>query len=408
MKEYLKIAWRNIWRNKRRTLITIASVFFALFLALIMRAMQTGSYKHMANGIVEAFTGSIQIHHKGYWNDQTLDNTFEFLPEIATKVESVDNIKAAIPRLESFALASTGEQTKGILVVGIDPIKELDLTHPDRKLIEGEYFSDASSDGVLVSSKLAGFLRLTVGDTLTMLSTGYHGASAAGIFPVIGIVKMPNPELDRRIVFLTLPTAQELYGAYNMLTSLVLNIEDTDQLVKTKKDLVAILDEEIYEVMDWKEMNPELVQQIQSDEYGGYIMLAMLYLIVGFGVLGTLIMMTTERRKEFGVMIAVGMQKKKLGLILSIEMFLMAIVGAAAGMIGSLPVIGYLVKNPIQIQGEGAELFESYGFEPIMPAELEWSYFIAQSVVVLVIFVLATIYPVRSVLKLNEIKALRS
>ncbi|KKK84446.1 hypothetical protein LCGC14_2783250, partial [marine sediment metagenome] len=298
--------------------------------------------------------------------------------------------------------------TKGILVVGIDPVKELDLTHPDRKLVEGEYFSGASSNGVLVSSKLAGFLRLSVGDTLTLLSTGYHGASAAGIFPVIGIVKMPNPELNRRIVFLTLTTAQELYAAYNMLTSLVLNIEDTDQLVKIKKDLTALLDDEIYEIMDWKEMNPELVQQIQSDEYGGYIMLAMLYLIVGFGVLGTLIMMTTERRKEFGVMIAIGMQKKKLGLILSIEMLFMAIVGVAAGVIGSLPVIGYLVNNPIQIQGEGAELFESYGFDPIMPAEFDLTYFISQSVVVLVIFVLATIYPVRSVLKLNEIKALRS
>ncbi len=183
MKEYFKIAWRNIWRNKRRTLITIASVFFALWLALIMRAMQTGSYKHMANGIVEAYTGSIQIHQKGYWNEQTLDNTFEFLPEIAKKVESVENIKSAIPRLESFALASTGEQTKGILVVGIDHVRELDLTHPDRKLVEGDYFVGPSSGGVLVSSRLAGFLRLSVGDTLTLLSTGYHGASAAGIFP---------------------------------------------------------------------------------------------------------------------------------------------------------------------------------------------------------------------------------
>ena len=110
--------------------------------------------------------------------------------------------------------------------------------------------------------------------------------------------------------------------------------------------------------MDWKEMNPELVQQIQSDQAGGYIMLGMLYLIVGFGVLGTLIMMTTERRKEFGVMIAVGMQKKKLGLILTIEMLLMGVVGAASGILGSIPVIGYLVKNPIRFTGEYAEMFE--------------------------------------------------
>ncbi|MFC2111887.1 ABC transporter permease [Bacteroidota bacterium] len=407
MKEYLKLAWRNIWRNKRRTLITIASVFFALWLALIMRSMQVGSYGHMADGIVEAYTGSMQIHRYGYWNDQTLDNTFEFLPEIAKEIESLDNIKAVIPRLESFALASTGDQTKGILVVGIDPVKELELTHPDRKLVEGEYFN-GSSGGVLVSRRLAEFLNLSLHDTLTMLSTGYHGASAAGIYPVIGILKMPNPELDRRIVFMNLPFAQEFYGADNMLTSLVLNVEDSDQLDGTKTELQALLDEDFYEIMDWKEMNPELVQQIQSDQAGGYIMLGMLYLIVGFGVLGTLIMMTTERRKEFGVMIAVGMQKTRLGLILSIEMLLMGLVGVATGVIGSLPIIGYLVKNPIRFTGESAQMFEIYGFEPIMPAVFELSYFIGQSSVVLIIFILAIIYPVRSVMKLKEIKALRS
>ena len=160
MREYLKLAWRNIWRNKRRTLITIASVFFALWLSLIMRSMQVGSYGHMANGIVEAYTGSLQIHSNGYWDDRTLDKTFSNSPELTRVIESLDNVKAIIPRLESFALASTGEHTKGIMVVGIDPIKELDLTHPDRKLIEGEYF-DGTPEGVLVSSRLAEFLNLS-------------------------------------------------------------------------------------------------------------------------------------------------------------------------------------------------------------------------------------------------------
>jgi ABC-type lipoprotein release transport system permease subunit len=407
MKDYLKLAWRNIWRNKRRTLITIASVFFALWLSLIMRSLQVGSYGHMADGIVEAYTGSVQIHHRGYWNDRTLDNTFEYSPVMTAGIESLDNVKAVIPRLESFALASTGEQTKGILVVGVDPQKELELTHPDRKLIEGVYF-DGSPDGILVSSRLAEFLNLSLNDTLTMLSTGYHGASAAGIFPVIGIVRMPNPELDRRIVYLRLRTAQEFYGAENMLTSLVLNVENSDMLNKTKRELTAMLDPEYYEIMDWKEMNPELVQQIQSDQAGGYIMLGVLYLIVGFGVLGTLIMMTTERRKEFGVMVAVGMQKKRLGVILTIEMLMMGVVGAAAGIIGSIPVIGYFVKNPIRFSGEYAEVFEAYGFEPIMPAEFDIGYFIGQSVVVFVIFILAIILPVNSVLRLKEINALRA
>ena len=120
---------------------------------------------------------------EGYWDDRTLDKTFEDEADLVKNIESIDNVKSVIPRLESFALASTGEQTKGILVVGIDPEKELELTHPDRKLIEGKYF-DGSPDGVLVSGRLAEFLNLSLNDTLTLLSSGFQGASAAGIYPV--------------------------------------------------------------------------------------------------------------------------------------------------------------------------------------------------------------------------------
>lgn len=407
MNDYLKLAWRNIWRNKRRTLITIASVFFAMFLSLIMRSMQVGSYGHMEDGIVEAFTGFMQVHKYGFWDDQTLDNSFANKAELIRDIESDDNVKAVIPRLESFALASTGELTKGILVVGIDPVKELELTHPDRKIKEGKYF-DQHSDGVLVSGRLAEFLNLELNDTLTLLSTGYHGATAAGIYPVVGILEMPNPELDRRLVFMPLPIAQDFYGADNMLTSLVINVYDSDDLKNTKNNIEGMLDNGLYEIMDWKEMNPELVQQIQSDQSGGYIMLGVLYMIVGFGVLGTLIMMTTERRREFGVMVAVGMQKKKLGLILMIEMLMMGLFGAASGIIGSLPVIGYLVHNPIRFTGEYAAIFESYGFEPIMPAKFEGFYFAGQTAIVMIIFILAIIPPIYSVLRMKEIKALRS
>jgi ABC-type lipoprotein release transport system permease subunit len=407
MKDTLKLAWRNIWRNKRRTLITTASVFFAMFLSLVMRSLQVGSYGHMAKGIVEAFTGYMQVHKDGYWDDQTMDNSFAYEQNILNAVKSLENIKTVIPRLESFALASTGEQTKGILVVGIDPVKEMDLTHPQNKIKEGVYF-DQNPEGVLVSRRLSEFLNLKLNDTLTLISQGYHGASAAGIYPVTGIIEMPNPELDRRIVFMPLPIAQEFYGAENMLTSLVINVFDSDKLESVKKQLTAMLDDDLYEIMDWKELNPELVQQIQSDEAGGYIMLGVLYLIVGFGVLGTLIMMTTERRREFGVMVAVGMQKTRLGVLITVEMLLMGLIGVATGIIGSLPVIGYLVRNPIVFSGEYAEMFEQYGFEPIMPASLEGYYFAGQSAIVMVIFVLAIIYPVFSVLRLKEIKALRS
>ncbi len=407
MNDYLKLAWRNIWRNKRRTIITIASVFFAMFFALVMRSFQIGSYGHMTDSIVQAFTGYMQIHKSGYWNDQTIDNSFEYDEKLVHNIELTENVKAVIPRLESFALASIGEQTKGIAVVGIDPEKEKSLTHPDRKLKEGKYLTD-QSDGVLVSRRLSEFLNLKLNDTVTLLSVGYHGATAAGIYPVTGIVEMPNPEMDRRLIFMNLQSAQYLYGADNMLTSLVINIDDSNNLNKTRKTISEMLDLDVYEIMDWKELNPVMVQQIQSDQAGGFIMLGVLYLIVGFGVLGTLIMMTTERKREFGVMVSLGMQKKKLGMILTLEMIMMGLVGIAAGIVGSLPLITYFVHNPIQFPGEMAQIFEQYGWDPIMPAVLESGYFTGQSVIVAIMFILAIIYPIYTVVRINEVKALRA
>jgi putative ABC transport system permease protein len=137
-------------------------------------------------------------------------------------------------------------------------------------------------------------------------------------------------------------------------------------------------------------------------------MLGVLYLIVGFGVLGTLVMMTTERRREFAVMVSVGMQKTKLGFILVFEMLLMGLSGIVTALIGSMPVILLLIKYPIKITGDLAKIFETYGFEPIMPASLESSFIIGQSIVVLVIFFLAIIYPAISVFRINETKALRA
>lgn len=407
MKEYIKLAWRNIWRNKRRTLITTASIFFAMFFALIMRSGQVGSYSHMTKSIVETFTGYIQIHKNGYWKDQTIDNTFEAEVNLLSQLDTFYNIKTAIPRLESFALASTGNQTKGVLVVGINPEKEKSLTNPSKNVKKGIYITD-KSHGVLVSQRLAQFLKAGVNDTITLISQGYHGVSAAGNFVVEGIIKIPNPELDRRVVYMNLPVCQDFYSAYNRLTSIALNIDDPNLLQKTKRKLNSGFNDSKYEIMDYRELNPELVQQIESDQYGGYIMLGLLYMIIGFGVFGTVLMMTVERKREFGVMVAIGMQKMKLGLIVTLEMILLGIIGIISGIVGSMPLILYLYNNPIRFEGDMAQVFEEMGFEPIMPFALEPGYFIGQTFVVLIIFGLAIFYPIYSITKLKEMNALRA
>ena len=406
MREYIKLAWRNIWRNKRRTLITAASIFFAIFFALIMRALQLGSYSNMIDNAVTLYSGHIQVHARGYWDNKSINNTLLQTRELMNTLQAGENVRQVAPRLESFALGSSGPQTKGVLVMGVNPQKQDDMSKLSGKLVAGEYF-EAGEQAAIVGKTLADYLKLGVNDTLVLLGQGYHGATAAGKYPVRGIVSIPKPDLDNKMVYLPLQTAQRMYMAPNRLTTLAVNLYDHEDLEETLEKMKAELPDDKYEVKSWKEIMPELVQQIQSDNASGWILLAILYLIIAFGVFGTVMMMVNERKREFGVMIAVGMHKFKLALIVTVEMIFIGLLGLLSGIVGSMPVILYYHYNPIRLSGEVAKSIETFGIEPIMPMAWQVDFYTNQTLIVAVIVVVAVLYPVYSITRIRAVKAMR-
>ncbi|MFP4041626.1 MAG: ABC transporter permease [Bacteroidales bacterium] len=406
MTEYLKLAWRNIWRNKRRTLITTASVFFAIFFALIMRAFQLGSYSNMIDNAVQLYSGHIQIHAKGFKDNQSINNSFVYDQDLFNTLNDHDLIKDVIPRLESFALASSGNKTKGVLLMGVDPEKQDEMSKLSEKIVKGGYLS-GGENSLLLSQTLSEFLKVSVNDTIVLLSQGYHGATAAGKYQVKGIVKIPKPDLDNKMVYLPLHTAQQMYLANDRLTTVSVNIHDSDELQHMVDELNRLLPSEKYEVQSWKELMPELVQQIESDNASGWILLAILYIIIAFGVFGTVMMMVVERKKEFGIMVAVGMKRIKLAVIVAMEMVMIGMLGLLSGIAGSIPIILYFYHNPIRLSGELAETIEVYGIEAILPLAWQADYFVNQFLIVALIVVVAVIYPVYSITKLKPVEAMR-
>lgn len=405
---YLKLAWRNIWRNKRRTLITAASIFFAVILAIATRSAQTGSYENMIRNVVSFFTGYVQIHKTGYWEEQTLDNGFINDEELEQVLSSDKNIVEFVPRLESFALASSGENTKGTMVVGITPEKEKLVTNLDEKIVEGNYLSGNDEDAVLIAEGLAKALELGLNDTLVLMGQGYHGVTAAGKFPIRGIIRFGSPELNAGLVYLPIQKAQWMYSAENMLTSIVLMVNNPSAVEKISKELSNSLDKEEYEVMNWKEMLPELVQMIESDSAGGVIMIFVLYMVIGFGIFGTLLMMVNERMHEFGILVAIGMKNIKLSFIVLLETIMISFIGVFAGMLGAIPIVAYFYNNPIRFTGEFAKMSEQYGMEAIMPFSADPANFTDQAWAVLVMALLLALYPFYSILRLKAMEALRS
>ena len=472
MKEEFKIAWRNLWRNRRRTVITAASIFFAVFFAVIMRSYQLGSYDHMINNLLESFTGYIQVQHVKYQDDPLIDNSFDYNDLIASAVSEVDKVVSVTPHLESFSLASSGTQTKGAAIIAIDPVKEKSFSDPEGKLVKyritdeaikrlkdageipddalekvkknlGRSYSSSSrlelemgltaednercmpeilrcaevsngylandDEGILVSDRLAGYLKVEIGDSVILMGQGYHGVSATGIFPVRGIIKMPSPEIDNKLIIMTIPAAQKLFDAEGRITSLVVNLTDkSNRTIKTAKaGINLLLPDKNTVAKTWYELNPILYQQIQGDSQTGVAMLGVLYFIIFFGIFGTVLMMVSERKREFGVLVAIGMQKKKLKRIVTIEMMLLGAIGLVSGLLASTPPILYFYYYPIVLKGDLANLMEDWGWDAVMPTAWFGPYFYWQVVIVALMVVLATLYPLRKIGTLKEIEALK-
>lgn len=384
-------------------MITVASVFFAIFLALIMRSMQIGSYDMMEHDAVKNSTGYIQIHADGYWDDKTINNTFKSNEELLKKVRNNPNITTLTPRLESFALASSGNMTKGIGVIGTDPEIENEMTGLGKRIIRGSYFSGDSAE-ILLGVTLAKFLKVDIGDTLVLLSQGFHGITAAGEFLVTGILEFPAKNMNSEIAYLKLKDAQYFYAAPERLTSLSIMIEEPDDLEATTEALRQKLGNK-YEVMTWKQMMVALVQSIQSDNISGIFMLGILYLVVAFGIFGTMLMMTMERRKEFAVMVSVGMQRYKIVYIIVFETLFIGLMGIALGIIISLPIIYYLHLNPIPLTGAAAQAMIDFNARPILPFSTDLFIFTNQAIVVIILTFLAIVYPIYYVSKFNILKA---
>lgn len=482
MNEYIKIAWRNLRRNKRRSLITISSVLFATFFAIVMRSLQFGSYDAMINTMVEMFSGYIQIEHKDMPDEKSIENLIEYSPEIISKIKSVENVKTVVPRLTSFAFASSGNQSKGAMLSGIDPELENSMTKikdqiakikitkkgieklkkqglPEdiiNKLMaaKNQYFAreeilkfelelsdeefekylslikkeclypgkflSQKDKGVLIGAGLAKYLKIETGDTLVLLGQGYHGVSAGGKFPVRGVLKIPNPKLNALAVYSSLSKVQEFYSAYDvsetgqdstlLLSNYAVNINKKSdaEIFKTRDLIIAKINNKEFLIRGWKQANKQLANQIKADNESGKMMVWVLYIVIGFGIFGTVLMMIAERKREMGVMIAIGMKKTKLAIIVTLELIFINFIGVILGIILSSPIIIIGHLNPLRFKGEIAEMLANYGMEPVMPFAWFDTYILNQILVVLIISLIVMIFPIIKIARLKVIDALRA
>jgi len=401
----IKIAWRNVWRNKRRSFITIAAIFIAIFLAIIMRSLQLGMYDNMIKNVVGSFSGYFQLHSKGYWEDKNIDNSYEIARSTINNIKEIEGVSNVIKRIQTGVLSSNNNLSKFLYVTGIEQKEEEKLTDWNKRLVDGRLL-DSGDKSIIIAKGVAKYYNAKVGDSLIFIGQGFHGMQAVGIYPIQGIIDMKNPNLNNMSVFMNLSVAQDFVSADQRITNLVIDKEQYFDEIKIVEAIESKIDIQSNDLMTWKEMTPELNQLIQADNAGGMIVIIILYMIVSFGIFGTVLMMTQERLYEFGVLISIGMKKSKLMITLIFETIFLTIIGVLTGFAISRPIVNYFHFNPIRLFGSAAAQLESAGFEPVLPFMNTYDIPFIHGLIIILISLATCIYPIIIISNLNPIKAM--
>ncbi len=406
MNTNIKLAWRNLWRNRRRTFIAISSIVFSVLLASWMRSMQEGSYDSMIENSVKFYSGYLQVQDTAFWNERTLDNSFAASNELKESISQIPDVTLVVNRIESFALAANHLKSKPAMVMGIEPEAEDQITKISQKVKKGSFLKTGDK-GAILGEGLAKYLGLDVGDTLVMISQGYHGISASGLFVIKGLLSHPNQEFNNRMVYLDIEAARDFYSASGLSTSLVVMAHDHYEVKHIKKAIERVLPAG-NRVMTWTEMQPDLEQLIESDRGSGKIMLGILYMVIAFGMFSVVLMMVKERSREFGVVHAVGMQKSKLSTIVFFETIFIGLIGCSVGVLISYLFCTYFYFHPIPMSGKMAEAYEQYGMEPFLYFSLKASLFYSQMILVFLLSVFISVFPMYNIQRLKITKAMRN
>lgn len=406
---HLKIAWRNIWRNRRRTILTLSAIAFACLLLVFMLSFQFGSYDVMINTAVRIHTGHLQVQTQDYQDKNDIRLVVKGYEEIGAILAGMPSVVGHTFRANAFSLASSEDRTYGIMVIGIDPEKEATVSTLESVVRHGNYLSQDDTNAALVGEILAANLNVTVGDEITILGQGRDGSIAATVVVVKGIYRSGQADFDRTSLQIPLQHFQDVYAMDNGVHEVVVVCDSLSDVGAVKQQAcseVATMDtEKPLVVLDWKDLMPGLAQGIAFDLISGIIMYLLLVFVVAFSILNTFLMAVFERTREFGVMMAMGVTPGRLTRLLLLESTIMTGFGVIIGIILGCLITWYFQAHGIDLGG-ASEIMAEYGISGLLYPKLSiLSATIGPTAVLLITF-LSALYPTFKVRKLKPVEAM--
>lgn len=347
----IALAWRNLWRNKTRTLLTASGIAFAVFLVTFSMALQGGSYADMIKAATGFYIGHAQITQRDFVTDSKLEQT---IPNAAALREQIQNRfpLVALPRVQAFGIVSKEERSIGGVLLGVDFAAEAAQLDLFDNISAG--IVPTQPGQALVGAAMARNLGAELGDDIVILGSGKRGGVAAMVLSVGGILSTGQAELDRSLLFAPLLDVQEAFGLEDEVHTIVLVLEDYAQGAELAKPLGELLQAD-QRYRTWQQLLPEVEQGIELDRITGQLFFLILLILVSFAVLNTFVMVIFERTREFGMLMALGLRPWQIIGQVQIEAFFLGVLGVLLGSVISAALVGYLSQVGIPLDAIGGE-----------------------------------------------------
>jgi ABC-type lipoprotein release transport system permease subunit len=401
------IAWRNVWRNKLRSLIVIAAVTIGLFGTLSMIAMSLGMMDQRIDAAIKYEVSHIQIHDPEFMQDKSPQFYMTGAPSMVDSIKNIKGVRAVSSRLALPAMASTAATGTGVMINGIQPEEEKQVSKIYECVTEGSYFEKESRTPIiLISQKLATKLNAKMGSKIVITLQNNEGVLTYGLFRVGGIYKTSNTMYDEGNVFVRSADLASLTGfGENDATEIAILLDNTNLTEAVTAQIKARYSH--LSVVTWTELQPMLKLMVSLMDVYTYIIMIVILIAMAFGIINTMLMAILERIREIGMLMAVGMNRRRIFSMIMLETIFLSVTGAVIGM-----VISYITIRLTGAHGLNfsvwAEGLESYGYSSVIYPVLYRKYYIALTLFVIVIAIISSLYPARKALGFRPAEAVRA
>ncbi len=401
----IQMAWRNIWRNKARSIIIMISIAIGLFAGVAVLSLYKGMMKSRIATVVNAEIGHLQIHDTNFKKDYEPEFFIADSQYVHGIIKKLPEVKVSAVRSIANGMLATPTGSTGVKINGVVPEQEYQVSQLKQKIKEGKEFDPGKKNEILIGKKLADKMKLKLGSKLVLTLTDTASEIVSGAFKIAAIYQSDNAPLDERNVYIEIDELNDLLGTPHRFHEIAIVLKQDKYLDEVRGHLQKQLPE--YQVETWIDISPEMNLMVKTTDQYSYIIIIIIMIALAFGIINTMLMAILERTREIGMMVALGTSRLRVFVLILFETFFLTLGGVPVGILSAWGAIQYFQKNGLDLSSDSEEMMRSFGFSTMIYPEFPAEQLAGVLFIVVGTALVSCLFPAIKALRLKPVEALR-